>query len=424
MWGLIKKDFLTISRDRSELLVLLAMPMILIAILGFALGGLMFNGGDLDAIPVALVIENELEEDIDQFEQMLIEEEWPAPAIEQILASVAEIDPVEHLQEVMRSPELIDLIELEENYQQDEAEEALVEDEVFAVITIPEQFSYQTLTAFYLEEEPEAIIEILVQNHEQFQANVVESIITSFTDQYNLELSIAFATEGEAVETAISTADFGEFIHIPNQEPISAFQYYTIGMAMMFAMYVASTVSGNAFKEKTNNTLARLMLTGERPLNYLASKLVSGTILTMVQLLILFIGSSIFFQTFNELNSTFLLLILLNTFVYSLTIGALAALLTAIAVQFNNDAISGIFSGGVVVIFAFIGGSMMPVEQMSPFMNELGNWTPNGAMMTAYLQLMQGLELPDFASLLYRVMAIAIICLVAAVAIFPKRRLT
>ncbi|WP_440896915.1 ABC transporter permease [Amphibacillus sp. Q70] len=424
MWGLIKKDFLTISRDRSELLVLLAMPMILIAILGFALGGLMFNGGDLDAIPVALVIENELEEDIDQFEQLLNDQGLPAPAIEQILASVEELDPAEHLQEVLRSPELSDLIDLSEEYQQDEAEEALATDEVLAVITIPEQFSYQTLSAFYLEEEPEAMIDILVQNHEQFQANIVESIISSFTDQYNLELSIAFATGGEAEETAISTADFGEFIHIPNQEPISAFQYYTIGMAMMFAMYVASTVSGNAFKEKTNNTLARLMLIGERPLHYLASKVVSGTVLTMVQLIILFIGSSIFFQTFNQLNLTFLLLMFLNTFVYSLTIGALAALLTAIAVQFNNDAISGIFSGGVVVIFALIGGNMVPVEQMSPFISELGNWTPNGAMMTAYLQLMQGLELSDFAPLLYRVLAVAIICLVVAVAIFPKRRLS
>ena len=424
MWNLIKKDFLTISRDRSELLVLLAMPMILISILGFALGGLMFGSGDMDAIPIALVVEDDLNQDMDQFQQVLAEEGLPEPMIEQIMASAEEIDPLASFQAVVNDLEMNEVIELAENYDQDQAELALTNSEIVAVITIPDQFSYQMLTAFFLEEVPGSTIELLVQDHEHIQASIINTIVASFTNQYNLELSIAFATEGEPIESTVTDQEFGKMTHLSAQEPVSAFQYYTIGMAVMFSLYVASTISANAFKEKYSHIFARLMITGARPLHYLLSKAISGTILTMLQLLILFVASSLAFQIFAGMSVGFWLSIAVISVVYSITVGALAALLTAIALQFNNDSISGIFSGGVVVIFAFIGGSMIPVEQISSFILKLGNWTPNGAIMTAYLQVIQGFQLQGVLPLIYRVLGMAVLLIAVAVAIFPKRRLT
>ncbi|MBU5594747.1 ABC transporter permease [Amphibacillus sp. MSJ-3] len=423
MWNLIKKDFLTISRDRSEFLILLVMPMVLITILGFALGSIMFGTVDMDPIPVALIIENDLEQDLEQFRKDLTAEGIPEQAIEQMIINAEEIDPVASLETVLRSPELSDMIDLKENYDQEQAEEALTTDEVLAVITIPEQFSYHTLFAFYFEEETEADIGLFVQDHEQIQATIVEGILTSFSDQYNLELSIAFATEGETVETTISEENFGTITHFSTGKPVSAFQYYTIGMAVMFALYVASTVSSNAFKEKKNHMFARLMMTGERPLNYLLSKVISAVILTLVQLTILFIASTLLFQTFTGTSVEFWVSLAIISFVFSLVIGGLAAFMTAIAIQFNNDAISGFFSGGAVVIFAFLGGSLSPIEQFSPLMRELGNLTPNGAMMTAYLQLIQGFNINDFLPMIYRVLLMAVLFISLAVAIFPKRRL-
>lgn len=423
MWNLIKKDFLTISRDRSEVLILLVMPMVLIAILGFALGSIMFGTVDMDPIPVALIIENDLEQDLEQFREDLIDAGLPEQAIEQMIVSAGAIDPAASLETVLYSPELRDMIDLKENYDQEQAEVALATDEVLAVITIPEQFSYHTLLAFYLEEETEASIEISVQDHEQIQATIIEGIMTSFSDQYNLELSIAFALGGETVETAISEDNFGTITHFSTGKPISAFQYYTIGMAVMFALYVASTVSSNAFKEKESHVFARLMMTGERPLRYLLSKVISAIVLTLLQLTLLFGASALLFQTFTDTGMGFWVNLAIISFVFSLVIGGLAAFMTAIAIQFNNDAISGFFSGGAVVIFAFLGGSLSPVEYFSPLMRELGNWTPNGAMMTAYLQLIQGFNLHEFLPMIYRVLFIAVLLISVGVVIFPKRRL-
>lgn len=423
MWNLIKKDFLTISRDRSEILILLAMPMILIAILGFALGSIIFGTTEMDPIPVALVIENDIDQDIEQLQEDLLVAGLPEQVIGQMLESSATIDPFVSLQAVLQSPELEVVIDLQEDYSQEEAEAALANDEVSAIITIPEQLSYQTLKAFYLGEESNANIEVLVQDHEQIQARIVEGIMASFSEHYNLELSIALTTENEAVETTVTEENFGKIVHFSTEEPVSSFQYYTFGMAVMFALYVASTISSNAFKEKESYVFARLMMTGERPLRYLLSKAVSATILTLVQLTFLFSVSTLCFNIFSNKSFEFWLTLISITFVYALVVGALATLLTSIAIQFNNDAISGFFAGGAVVIFSFLGGSMTPVEQMSPIMREIGNWTPNGAVMTAYLQLMQGFSINEFLPMLYRVMGMAVVFTCIAVAIFPKRRL-
>ena len=423
MFNLIKKDFLTISRDRSEVLSLLAMPLILIAILSFALGGIMEGEGvDIDEIPVALVIENDFEQDIEKFHQNLIQEGLPQEAVEEIINGSQEADPNTIFLDIITSPDIEGLIDLRTDYDRNQAEEAIMTDEVFAVITLPEQFSYDTMRSIYLDEESEAVIDVLIPDNEQLYAGIIESILVSFTEQYNLEVSISKATQGMPVESEIADG-FGGITNLDAARSVSSFQYYTIGMAVMFALYVASTVSSNAFKEKTSHVFARLMLTGERPLNYLISKGISATVLSILQLTILFVVSSLAFQTFSDMSSESLMGMAIVTLVFSLTIGSLATLLTAVALQFNSDAISGIFSGILVSAFAFMGGSMLPVEQFSPLLRELGNWTPNGAMMTGYLQLIQGFQLDDVLSMIYRVVAMMIIFVILAVAIFPKRRL-
>lgn len=421
MRNLIIKDFLTISRDRSEVLILLAMPLILIMILGFALGGLMQGEVSIPKVPIALVVEQNFEAEIEQFELGLVQTGLQETAVQELVTSARTMDPATILSELLSNLELDGVITLSIEYEQSLAEQALKNDEVAAVITIPEQFSYATLMAYFLDEVPQATIELLVQDHEQIRASVIDNILTSFVEQYNLELSILQATGGTG--TTISTNSFGEITYLETQKSVSAFQYYTMGMAVMFALYVASTISSNAFKEKTSHVYARIMLSGERPLRYLLSKGISATVLTAGQLAILFVVSSVIFRTFSGISFESFIGMIIATLMFSITIGSLATLLTAIVLQFNDDAISGIFSGILVSAFAFMGGSMLPVEQFSPFLRELGNWTPNGAMMTAYLQLLQGFNLGDILPMLYRVLGMAVLFITLGVAIVPKRRL-
>ena len=71
MFHLVKKDFSLMRRDRSELISLLLMPFILISILGLALGNLTMRGFSINSFPVAMVVEQNLSEERDTFEQSL-----------------------------------------------------------------------------------------------------------------------------------------------------------------------------------------------------------------------------------------------------------------------------------------------------------------------------------------------------------------
>lgn len=424
MINLIWKDFLTISRDRSELLTLLAMPMILISILGFALGGLMTGNTGISEIPIALIVENDLQNDMERLEQTLEEEGMPKEIIEEIISGANSMEPTAILLDVLENPELDDLIDLRTDYDKDRANEALLDDEIAGIITIPEGFTFDTLKAFYLEEESESSIDLFVQDQEQIRANVMNNILTSFANRYNLELSIAQATNGEMVGSSLDENNFGESTYLSTGRAISSFQYYTIGMAVMFALYVASSISSNAFKEKYTHVFSRLISSGERPLKYLLSKGISATFLSTLQLLILFLTTTLIFQTFSELNAESWIFIGILTLCFSLVIGSLASLLTAISLWANSDAVSGIFSGALVSIFAFAGGSMMPVEEFSPFLKQVGNWTPNGAMMTSYLQIIQGFPIHDVLPMLYRILGMTALFFILSILIFPKRRLS
>lgn len=255
------------------------------------------------------------------------------------------------------------------------ANEALNHADVEGVLTIPDALTTQVLTVMNGGEATESLM-LEVIDETTIQSQVLRQIFRRFTSEYNLMMSIQ-TIKGD---TLVVPGDLplGETKTIETTTEVSAFQYFTIGMAMMFSLYVASSISSNAFIEKKQDVLLRMMLAGEKPVRYLLSKVVSGYVLAVMQLGILFGLSQLLFDTFSDRSSEFWLTIIAVTFVYATVIGALTALLTSLTLMMPTDSVSGIFSGLVVTVFAFLGGSFTPVEQISPFIRTLGNWTRMG----------------------------------------------
>ena len=112
---------------------------------------------------------------------------------------------------------------------------------------------------------------------------------------------------------------------------------------------------------------------------------------------------------------------LLIAFSLSICVGAVAAFLTALTMRFDNDTITTVFSGGVVTIFAFLGGSFTPTEGLPVFIQKLGSWTPNGAALNAFLLWVQNLELGLLWEPLGRLLLITILLLVLGILLFPRK---
>lgn len=421
MFNLLKKDLLTLSKNKSEMIELLLTPFLLISILGFALGNLMNNtSSTIETGKIGIVNQQNYEEDLSRLEEDLENENIPEETMKKLLNSSVSIDPINQLKTFLRSDEIKEIMEVKDFDDIKSAEKALENDEIQGIIEIPKEFSYITWRNVLFEDKATTNFDLKVQDKSQFNAIVLESLLNSFVEEYNLQSSIAM-TDKEKVNLDNSNNN-GKMINIATEDPVNSFQYYTIGMGVFFAFSTGTIIAARSYREKEQHVFARIMLTNTSPNTYLLSKLLSGTILTFLQLGIIFIFSTLIFGTFGGKDVSFWINMMIITFIYSLLIGSITSLLTSLSLRSNSASNVGFFSSFTAAL-AFLGGSFTPVETFSESIKTIGNWTPNGAVLTSYLQIMLGFDLIEVMPLLIRVIAMMGIFVIIAIYVFPKRRL-
>ena len=210
---------------------------------------------------------------------------------------------------------------------------------------------------------------------------------------------------------------FGEIVSINQAEPASAKNYYAIGMAVMNVLFIASTIGTFAFQEKKNHAFNRIILANVSRWTYFIGIFLSGTIIGFLHLLIIFGFSRVFYGV----KWPDLIAFLVITLAFAIAVGGLSVLLTAICYRINSETITNFFSSIVVTIFATLGGSFFAIGQLSSFIQLLGDLTPNGAAMSAYLTVIRGGNIVDISSHLLFLVIFAVVLIVAAAFSFPKR---
>lgn len=260
----------------------------------------------------------------------------------------------------------------------------------------------------------------MISDYATTQSGIFQDILDEFVWSLNFESAISRAA-GEGAVPEESQPQFGGVESVSAVEPISSFQYYTIGMAVMFALFVGSIISAMAYVEQKQFVFNRILLSNHHPFVYLSGKAISAAIITLCQFFILFFFSSLIFRAFDLTDLSFWPGMLLIAFSLAICVGALAAFLTSLIMRFDNDTITTVFSGGVVTVFAFLGGSFTPTEGMPVFIQELGAWTPNGASLNAFLIWVQILEIGMLWEPLSRVFLVTIVLLILSLLIFPRK---
>ncbi|MCM3611573.1 ABC transporter permease [Planococcus sp. MERTA32b] len=420
MFTFLKKDILILIRDRTELFILLAMPFILIAILGFALSGVLSGNTEVLSMDVAVVQEDDEEQGLERFEEELAASGVPADAQNEIIAAAEESSPSSLLQEILNDEGLSELITARE-MDASAAKAALEDESVVAILTIPENFTFEALQKMIMDEGEGSSLQIMISDHAATRSEVFYNIMEEFVWSLNFESAIAKAADGEGALPEAEQTQIGGVESVSSVNPINSFQYYTIGMAVMFALFVAATISGMAYVEKTQFVFHRILLSNHHPLVYLGGKAIAAAIVTFLQFCILFFLSSLIFGAFSLGDLSFWPGMLLITFSLALCVGALTALLTAMTMRFGNDTITTVFSGGVVTIFAFLGGSFTPTEGLPAIVQQLGGWTPNGAALNAFLIWVQNLEISMLADPVGRLLLLTVLLLSLSVIILPRK---
>ena len=417
IWQIVKKQGLLLWRNPQQLLLLIGLPIILIAILGTALSSMM-DGQDPDIqVKVAFIEHEDEKTQVDRFMRDLDKMGWPQEALQEIQGNISQMAPIQLLKEkVFGNEELADMMEVVVA-EASEKEMILNDDSYTAVIEVPANFTYETLQAMVLNEGSQPELMVYQNEGSQIGSSVVESILQQFQEQLTLHTFLGQKGIDQRTIAIDEELILGETITLNKKEPVSTKSYYAVGMAVMNVLFIASAISSIAFLEKKMNVFDRIILANVSRWVYFIGVFLSGSIFALLQLLIIFGFSwALFGVSWPNLMSFFIV-----TIATAISVGGISVLLTAISYRLNSEVISNFFSSIMVTLMSFLGGSFYPIGDSSKFIQLLGNLTPNGAGMSAYMTILRGDGFSEFSQhVLFLILFAASSIMIAALS-FPKR---
>ncbi|GAA0595578.1 hypothetical protein GCM10009001_09610 [Virgibacillus siamensis] len=416
IWQIIKKTGLTLLRNPFQLLLLIGLPLILILILGVALGGVM-NGETTSIEAKVAIVENGNEQkQVEQFMHDVKESNIPEKKVSAIRQAAEQMAPIHEIKSIFKSEGLKDIVTLE-SVKPVNLEKVLKDDSYAVIIEVPENFTYQTLRKLLLNKNSQSSLNVYENGEKNIGASVVQNVLQRY--QENLTLVNFVQDKGISMDAIQVDAEqiTGNIKSVDQAEPVSAKDYYAIGMAVMNVLFIASTIGSYAFRERKMHVFNRIILADVSRWIYFTGVLLAGAIFAFIHLCIVFAAAWLFFGVAWPDVTGFLIV----TLTMAVAVGGLSVLVVAISYRLNSEMIINFFSNIIISVLAFLGGSFFPIGQSAEILSKLGNLTPNGAGMTSYLNIIRGSGISSsWEHLIFLgIFAVVLICIAALS--FPKR---
>ncbi|MHB1135429.1 MAG: ABC transporter permease [Coriobacteriia bacterium] len=389
LWSIAVKDIRIMVRDRAALLVMLAMPLGLIFILGSALG----NVGEGDSLDARVAIVN-------------LDEGALGEQFVDGLTSSADIDSVFNISV------------------RDDAREVRAEVErgdLAAALIVPADLSKKVR-----EEEPVAL-EVLQDPGSQVSAGIWSGVVRAGVANASAQmiaahtLQEAFAdapgfgapiappgTEGgppsahQMPELEFDAVTVRE-VEVELEKQISMIAYYAAAMSGMFLLFGGMFGAFSFVRERREQTLARMMSTSASTATIVGGKALGVLLIGALQFVVLFAGTHLLFRVDWGTNVVGTLLVGLAE-----TVAAAGLAMTLAALGRSERAIGGI-APAFIMLFAALGGSMIPAEQLPEWLLPAQVLSPVYWTVDAFLELMGGASLASVAPSIGAVLAIGLV---------------
>lgn len=420
--SLIGKQMKMLLRNKQPLIILLVMPIVLIAILSTALASVM-NSDEEVAIQAKLVLidESNWEQEEVAIESFLKEQGVSGLTLEALLEVFESNDPIGILEESILGMEDISKYITRENRQSSELDYLRKDEKIDGILMIPANFRLNYVKSAYFDDQETPDMELFLSQENGIRASIIQSVLDEW--QTGFTKSIALTKAGISPSEVMHNEQAVERIEQVLQErerKIPASIYYTIGMLVMFALYIPTFLSGFALQEVQWKVYDRIILAGVSATLYAFSIFITGTIVALLQqIIILLFGKFVLGIDWIGLEGMAIIV-----FSFSLFVGGLSALLTTLQLRTKSDGVANIFNGLVVSVFAFLGGSFFNIGDVSSLLANIGNFTPNGATMSAILSIQKGLTLDVIWSYMFTLYGWFVLCVLLSIVLFPKRGVT
>lgn len=355
-------------RDRKTLSLMLLLPIMLILILGSALGGV-FSPNSISATTICY-----LKEDAGMM--------------------------ADHFDSFLESEEIAALIEVRPVGSKEEAVELIKKREATALIIVPKGFSES------VQKGEKAVLEVYSSKYSSFRASIIQSIVTGFVNGTKAQLTVRqlgaqdqeFALYDNLQEVAVS---------LQGNAP-RAIDYYAVTMLVMTIMYGTSYGNFAMKEEKRLNTNIRL---ASAPISYsevILGKLLGSVVTVFSQAMLIILFTKVVFKVNWGGNIGFVIFICFSLTLLSVGLGIMVSNLGR-----NPQATGALLNFGVNIT-TFLAGGYFPASQMSPVFEKVGYISPNFLAQQAMFNTIYGGSATETRNLILAIWAIAIITFIIA----------
>ncbi len=378
------KDLRTVARDYKALALIIAMPLILIFILGSALGPMFEHASIMNPFKIAVV-------DFDRGET------------------------AQHFIEILESEEIRQLITVEFADTRKDALHMMDDGDVSAAVIIPQGISGDKTRG------KTKSLTVLTDPAEELKGSIVSGIVETFVSQYsmvyagteavlkgllndNLSHEEIFYDKNDLADMKGLGIDIGqrlfnktikasELLDLENQEGdwITGFQYYTAGMLLMFTLFGAMLGVDSIISERENRTLMRMFCAGVEKTHIIIAKTLGTLLICCLQILILILFTRYVFGVEWGASKS-------GVFLISLAVAfACTGFAILIASISNTKKMADAVGNISVQAMAILGGCTFPIFMFPKALQHVSRFTITRWGLQGYLALMEGRGLFDIS---------------------------
>jgi ABC-2 type transport system permease protein len=298
-----------------------------------------------------------------------------------------------------------------------------------ALLIIPESFGDDVWQG------EKAELTLLKNPSEQFLPQIAEEIV----DTTSLLLSALFSVFSDELSTIQNAVNKGEFsdtdistISIQVKDRIEGVAKFVIpplitlkertisegteteaasitvqgyilpAIAIMFLLFICNIVFEDVLHEKETGTLLRMSVSPMKISEFIWSKAITSALIGMCCTLVLVaLGRILFAIQWGNIFLVILILFCLNIL--------LAGFISLIYSFIRTEQQAGAVLSSVIITMSLLGGSMMPVENFPPFIQQISKFTPNYWGIKAFQKAIMRDPINEFIPILTGMLGIGIL---------------
>lgn len=432
--SMVIKDFKIAVSDRSAILLLVIMPIVLMSILGMSLTMSFQDLSSMEKVKIGIVKEYKLEEEKNDLVDIIVKNSDLQP--EDLDFDGFNLEDV-FFKDFLGNDELEKIIHYE-IMDRDRATQQLQDKEITAMVILPKGFIKDSMINFGTSFRNVVEITVVGRTDKSIGTTIVEEVIRGFTDMmsYNIAAKNSFTRLYERLEIKDDISghikEISENIRnilekerpelryesLNDRPPMNSRAYYAFAMTAMFVLFSAGYGGKLLLEEKDMKTYDRMSASGVEQWTIVIGKTATIFLIVLVQSLISYSFSSLVLRV-DWGNIVNVITIFLAS---SLAIAGLGIMIAAFIFKSGSYNLENVFTSFIIQVMAILGGNMMPVEVLPATVRSLSNFVPNGLLLKALMKNYYGYSFEDFLPYLLGMIVFGVVFMIIATIILMKGR--